>query len=121
MILGPEATLAQAQREWSWLTCQVVRPAKRINKYARPFIVYNRASPLVSIPQRTHLRREAHAAREVLKVRVGAIAMVSCPTLCRSRWTMRVIRRPHHDALGTRNLSDPSRGTNSASRSRGKL
>jgi hypothetical protein len=27
----------------------------------------------------------------------------------------------HHDALGTRHLRDPSRGTISASRSRGKL
>jgi hypothetical protein len=75
MILGPEATLAQAQTKCFWLTCQVVRPAKRISEYARPFVVYNGASPLVSIPQRTHLRRKVHAAQEVLKARVGAIAM----------------------------------------------
>jgi hypothetical protein len=72
MILGPEATLAQAQRKWFWFARQVSRPAKRISKDARLSIVYNRASPLVSIPPRTHLRREVHAAQEVLKARVGA-------------------------------------------------
>jgi hypothetical protein len=76
MILGPKATLALAQTKCFWLTCQVVRPAKRNSKYARPLIVYNRALPRVSIPQRRHLRREVHAAQEVLKARVGAIAMV---------------------------------------------
>jgi hypothetical protein len=75
MILGPEATLAQARRKRFWLARQVSRPAKRISKYARPFIVYNRASPLVSIPQRTHLRREVDVAQEVMKARGGAIAM----------------------------------------------